>query len=533
MITLYGLAVSPDGGDLYAVSGIGSAVVQFRREPAGGALTFAACTTSNNGVSACSQIPGAAFAGVDTGLSGLRGVAISPDGRNLYTAAEHGDAVATFARDTSTGALTYVGCVSSDSDVGGCAQLPGSVADGTNTPLAGLRSVTVSPDGSSVHVAAAGSDAVTTFARDQASGALTFLGCTTSSTTTSGCTTIPGATASGTNTGLDQPYSVAVSPDGKSTYAAGFDGYSIARFDRAANGALNYRDCLSSKTTVTGCTPVPTSTTNGDDSSLGNATSVTVSADGRSVYAAAEFAATLTHFARDPAGGALSQVECFTTNADLPGCTQVPGAASNAANSPLENLEAAVASDDGNNVYVASYEGSLARFDRDPASGTLTYADCLTAAPEIGGGCTALPVSAANGVNTAFHSLSSLALSPDGRNLYAGAEAGSAVSRLLRERPSNAFSFGKLKRNKRKGTAKLTVTVPGRGSLSLTGKGLRASARDAAAAGEVALPVKAKGKAAKRLRRKGKLKRKAEVTFAPPGNDANTAAKRVKLIRKT
>jgi hypothetical protein len=37
--------------------------------------------------------------------------------------------------------------------------------------------------------------------------------------------------------------------------------------------------------------------------------------------------------------------------------------------------------------------------------------------------------------------------------------------------PSNAFSFGKLKRNKRRGTATLIVLVPGPGELALTGKG--------------------------------------------------------------
>src|SRR5262245_33196376 len=37
-------------------------------------------------------------------------------------------------------------------------------------------------------------------------------------------------------------------------------------------------------------------------------------------------------------------------------------------------------------------------------------------------------------------------------------------------KPSNRFSFGKLKRNKKKGTAKLPVTVPGPGTLTYAGK---------------------------------------------------------------
>lgn len=39
--------------------------------------------------------------------------------------------------------------------------------------------------------------------------------------------------------------------------------------------------------------------------------------------------------------------------------------------------------------------------------------------------------------------------------------------------PPNAFSFGTLKRNKSKGSATLAVKVPGPGTLSLTGKGVK------------------------------------------------------------
>ena len=126
----------------------------------------------------------------------------------------------------------------------------------------------------------------------------------------------------------------------------------------------------------------------------------------------------------------------------------------------------------------------------------------------------------------------------DGRNVYVGAEGAEAVSRLNRELPppaalpSNEFTFGKLKRNKRKGTAKLTVGLPGPGSLALGGKGVKAAAREATAAGALKLPVKAKGKRAKRLRKRGKAKLKAAVTFTPTGGEPNAKTKPVKLIRR-
>jgi hypothetical protein len=106
-------------------------------------------------------------------------------------------------------------------------------------------------------------------------------------------------------------------------------------------------------------------------------------------------------------------------------------------------------------------------------------------------------------------------------------------------RPSNAFSFGKLKRNKKKGTAKLPVTVPGAGNLTLTGKGVvnqrsasASASRAVSAAGAVKLLVKSKGKKKRTLDRTGTVKVKAKVTYTPTGGDPNTKSKRVKLIKR-
>jgi sugar lactone lactonase YvrE len=108
-------------------------------------------------------------------------------------------------------------------------------------------------------------------------------------------------------------------------------------------------------------------------------------------------------------------------------------------------------------------------------------------------------------------------------------------------KPSNLFSFGKLKRNKKRGTAKLTVNVPGPGTLTLAGKGVvgqrpahqdGAAARTVSAAGQVKLLIKAKGKAKKKLTKRGKAKVKINVTFTPTGGDPNSKAKTIKLIKK-
>lgn len=97
--------------------------------------------------------------------------------------------------------------------------------------------------------------------------------------------------------------------------------------------------------------------------------------------------------------------------------------------------------------------------------------------------------------------------------------------------PSNAFAVGRLSRNREKGTGVLALTVPAPGTVILTSPKLR-SQTIAAAAGEVAVPVKAARDAKRKLRRKGKLKASAEITFTPTGGTPGTQTARVKLLRE-
>jgi hypothetical protein len=101
--------------------------------------------------------------------------------------------------------------------------------------------------------------------------------------------------------------------------------------------------------------------------------------------------------------------------------------------------------------------------------------------------------------------------------------------------PPNDFTFGKVKKNKKKGTAKLTVTVPfpGAGDLELAkSKKLKGDAKRAAAEGRVKLKVRPKGKTKKKLADKGKAKVTAVVTFTPDGGTPNTEDKKIKLVKR-
>jgi hypothetical protein len=100
--------------------------------------------------------------------------------------------------------------------------------------------------------------------------------------------------------------------------------------------------------------------------------------------------------------------------------------------------------------------------------------------------------------------------------------------------PSNAFSLGKLKRNKKKGTAKQVVnlSVPDAGSVTISGKGLKTKTMGVTGTAQLKLPVIAKGKKHKALNSSGKAKIKAKVTYSPIGNAATTLIKKLKLLKR-
>jgi hypothetical protein len=99
--------------------------------------------------------------------------------------------------------------------------------------------------------------------------------------------------------------------------------------------------------------------------------------------------------------------------------------------------------------------------------------------------------------------------------------------------PSNDFSLGKATRNRRTGTAKLRVDVPGAGGIELVGsKNVRGANEPAASAGTVTLPVSAKGKARRKLNRQGAARVAVKVTFSPDGGDPASERTRLRLVKR-
>jgi hypothetical protein len=101
-------------------------------------------------------------------------------------------------------------------------------------------------------------------------------------------------------------------------------------------------------------------------------------------------------------------------------------------------------------------------------------------------------------------------------------------------KPSNQFTLGKVRNNRRRGTATVAATVPGPGVLSVSGKGVKAAAArgvTVTAPGTVKLTIRARGKSKRRLATTGRAKVKPSITYTPADGDPNIEVKKVKLKR--
>jgi 6-phosphogluconolactonase (cycloisomerase 2 family) len=240
-----GIAVSPDGGHVYVTGWIDDTLVTLNRNKDTGALTWAG--TQKDGVF-----------GVD-GLLGASGVAASPDGKNVYVASNLDDAVAVFEWDSVMG-LPVLGYVEMEKNlVGGVAGMDGAT------------SVAVSPDGEHVYVTSVEDHALVDFARDWQHGELSYF------------------TArwddNGGVDGLDTPFSVAVHPFTQDIFVAGYGESALAVFER---------DSVTGQPVYLGMEKDEVNGVYG----LGGVFAVTVSPDGRHVYAAGTTAQALVVFDR-------------------------------------------------------------------------------------------------------------------------------------------------------------------------------------------------------------------------------------------
>lgn len=187
-----GLALSPDGSDLYAATFGTTAgadtLVTLSRSRHDGALTLAPRAPC---VQSLGRAPAVCPLRVP-GLEGLTAVVVTADGRFAYTAAPVSSAVVALHRNRTTGRLTPLrgnaGCLrdASIKDAGnqGCA--------GVVPGLRGARALALTPDGRTLIVTAGDPGSVVALRRNRTTGTLALHpgGCLSAAVVT-GCTTVP------------------------------------------------------------------------------------------------------------------------------------------------------------------------------------------------------------------------------------------------------------------------------------------------------------------------------------------------------
>jgi DNA-binding beta-propeller fold protein YncE len=287
-----GIAMTPDGGTVFVASTDSSTLTVYGRDAATGALSPAGCFQD---ASTTSAIPGC------TPVPGLRGavyVAVAPDGRFVYVAAEIASAIVMFARDPGSGALSPMGCVAD--------RALGNTASCTEVGSIGaVRAIAVSPDGGSLYAAAPSDNAVVAFARG-ADGSLAKAGCL------SGDDGVGKDPACGAATALGYAQHVAVSPDSRFVYVSATDSAALVAFarDPTTSGLTQVpppEGCRSDIENGPGtCEAAP-----GMSQSLG----IAMTPDGRFLYTGSFTYGSVVSFTRDPGSGLFAPLgRCISSS---------------------------------------------------------------------------------------------------------------------------------------------------------------------------------------------------------------------------
>jgi DNA-binding beta-propeller fold protein YncE len=327
--------------------------------------------------------------GVGKGLVGANAVAVSPDGANVYVAsgvfgatqALSFGSVGILKRDAATGAISEVGCLSSDGTDGR------DGASGACTPspsLLGADGVAVSPDGATVFVTSSFSGAVVAFKRDPATGGLGRLGCfqyrppAGSVCPPANVFSSSAAVVAGAN---DKAIYIAAPTQGSiSTMMASLANSPSSTTGAGSSGSEPTVASLFGLVLPSQFLSNPCVSVNGSDGSCGvgvatqGLDALALSPDGKQVYAVAPVSNSVDVFTPG-ATGTVTESSCLKVEPPPGLC-----GASRFLKSPTQ----LAISPDGRNVYVADHSEGHGRVDvltRNPSTGALADASCVDNLP--------------------------------------------------------------------------------------------------------------------------------------------------------
>jgi 6-phosphogluconolactonase (cycloisomerase 2 family) len=353
-----------------------------------GAIAVFARNTSSGALSFIEMTrvgPGAGLAEFGENMA----MAISPEGQYLYVASPKypDDSIVVYRRDATTGTLTEVQVMKEEPD-------PGKITLSVNQ----VNELVMSPDSRYIYATGWDEGKMAMFTRNSASGALTFV-----KTFTAEVTYPDGSTYD-----LDGLKPLQISPDGRHLYASGNFGRVLTILERdTVSGELTFSEVIT--------TSAPASGQENSSYSL-NIRTMALSSDGQSFYTTStnrDSVDGITVFKRDGQKGNLTFVEQWQD--------AEPDAA------PRYGSWAIAVSPDDRQVYLTTWGNWVHVYARG-ADGDLSFVEAVKKEPVSEG----LP---------GFFGFGALTFSPDGHYVYTVQPDDNTVEVFKREQQSGRLTF--------------------------------------------------------------------------------------------